>query len=101
MHAERPKNKKEQTPIEFSTTGVVFHEEKRTPTPEELNKPPRLIQWLMTHSFGLIQTRRQANLMFVWIAIGIIALSLLFWNNTPEMQDLIPFGGGSNPYDQP
>ena len=84
-----------------SDTGVKFEDEWPQPTSSFYFETPKMIQWVIKYSGGLIKTEKQANYVligFVVVAI-IISLFLVFGggksatqeNFTPPAEKYIPY----------
>lgn len=58
-------------------------------------EPPKIIQWVIKYSGGLIKTREQANYFLLGTATLLIIISLYLLFNSGEKPNIIPLPPGA------
>lgn len=87
------KNNKEKQDIDLSTylDGSGTQSKKiQPPKSGYLAGTPKVVQWLMRYSGGLIQSKKQASYIILILALAVIIISLLFAFDTLFGEESIP-----------
>lgn len=59
-----------------------------TSTTSYVRKPPKVIQFIINHSGGLIKTEKQANIVALIFVVITLVISIMLFSGTKEDKDL-------------
>ncbi len=65
--------------FEVGNTGVSFENEWRQPAQDYYLKTPKMSQWIINHSGGLVKNRKQASYVLLGFAVVAVIVSLVLF----------------------